>query len=129
MSAWQPYTDGLVASGKMHSATILGLADASYWAYSGPSCPQPAEAAHIIACVADSDKARASGVTVAGTKFFVLRADKEEGIIYGKQGASGICVSQTAQCVVIGVYGEGQNAAACNMEVEKMTKGFKDAGM
>ena len=125
MGDFQAYIDSsLIGSGNMHSATILGKADASYWAYGGDHVPQPDEAAHIVACLKDADKARAEGIKIAGQKYFVLRA--EEDLIYCKLGSGGACIAGSVQAVTLGVYGEGTAPPACNKTVEDIAKYLKD---
>eukprot|EP00672_Neobodo_designis_P018299 CAMPEP_0174829672 /NCGR_PEP_ID=MMETSP1114-20130205/2069_1 /TAXON_ID=312471 /ORGANISM="Neobodo designis, Strain CCAP 1951/1" /LENGTH=131 /DNA_ID=CAMNT_0016063431 /DNA_START=58 /DNA_END=453 /DNA_ORIENTATION=+ len=127
-NVWQQYIDSsLIGSGHMHSAAIISKADGSYWAYGGDHVPQPDEAAHIVKCIADADTARASGVRIAGNKYFVVRVDEEGGII-GKLGAGGCYIAAAAQAIVIGVYGEGTAPADCNVTVTGIVKYLKDNG-
>jgi profilin len=126
MGDWQGYIDGsLIGSGNMHSAAIVGKADGSYWAYGGSYVPQPDEVQHILAAIASPDVARASGIKIAGQKYFTLLA--EPGKIFCKFGAGGAALVASNQTVVIGLYGEGINPAACNMTVEGVAKYLSDA--
>ena len=123
---WQQYIDGnLIGSGEMHSACILGN-DGGYWAYGGTYVPQPDEAAHLVKAVRNPDLAREKGVHIGGSKYFTLRAD--DGLIYAKLGAGGATIAAAAQCVVVGVYGEGTNPANCNIAVENIVKYLKENG-
>lgn len=123
MGEWQAYIDNsLIGSGQMHSAAICGM-DGSYWAYGGTHLPQPEEVAHIVAAVKDPTLAQSKGIVIAGQKYFTLRA--QPGLIYCKLGATGACIAQTEQAVVLGVYGEGINAAHCNMTVESVANYLK----
>lgn len=126
MGDWQGYIDGsLIGSGTMHSACIVGKADGSYWAYGGSYVPQPDEVAGIIAAVNNPDTARASGIKIAGQKYFTLMA--EPGKVFCKFGPGGAAIVSSQQAVVIGVYGEGVNPATCNMTVESVAKYLSDA--
>lgn len=126
MSEWQGYIDSsLIGSGAMHSAAIVGLADGSYWAYGGTHIPQPDEVQHILKALADPTIAQASGIRIAGEKYFTLRA--EPGLLYIKLGAGGACIGKTMQTAVIGVYGEGVNPASCNAAVEGVVTYLKAA--
>ena len=123
--AWQPYTEGLVGTGAMNSATICGTADGSYWAYTGENIPQPEEVAHIINCLKDPSIARMSGVRIAGNKYFVVRA--EEGLLLGKFGNGGMVACQSVQAFTLGVFsGDDQPAFGAVKEVEAMVNGFKE---
>ena len=127
MADFQAYIDtSLIGSGNMTSAAILGSTDASYWAYGGDAIPQPDEAAHIVKALTDPALAQGSGITIAGQKYFVLRA--EEGKIYCKLGAGGACIVSSKQAALVGVYTEGTNPANCNMTVESIAKYLSDAG-
>lgn len=138
MGDWQSYIDNsLIGSGHMHSAAIIGN-DGSYWAYGGDSVPQPDEAKHIAAAVKSPDVARTSGITIAGVKYFTLRA--EPGVVYFKKGGGGGCAAASVQGVVVGVYGSvdeasltdkeskgGVNPANCNMTVENIANYLKQS--
>ena len=138
MGDWQGYIDNsLIGSGHMHSACLIGN-DGSYWAYGGSSVPQPDEAKHIISAIKSPDLARASGITIAGQKYFTLRA--EPGIIYFKKGGGGGCIAASTQGVVVGIYGAvdeasltasdshgGVNPANCNMTVENIANYLKQS--
>jgi len=71
---------------------------------------------------ASGDYFRASGVHAAGEKYFCLRFSHEDGLLYGKKGASGITIAKSGQCLVVGIYGEGMTPSGCNMA----TEGLKD---
>jgi profilin len=123
--AFLPYTEALVESGAMHAASIIGLADGSYWAYTGPYVPQPAEAQHIIACVKDPSKARMEGVRIHGHKFFVMRAEPE--LLIGKLGNGGFIACKSEQAVTISVFGgDSQPMHGALREVENMAASFRE---
>jgi profilin len=126
MGDWQGYIDNsLIGSGEVASATILGLSDASYWAYGGDIVPQPDEAAHIIACLKTPSLAQEKGITIAGQKYFTIKA--EPGLLYGKLGATGVCIASSMQAAVLGIYAEGTNPANCNMTVEGVATYLKSS--
>lgn len=124
--AFLPYTEALVASGAMHSAAIIGLADGAYWAYSGPYIPQPAEVQHILACIKDPTQARMNGIKIHGHKFFVMRAEPE--LLMGKLGNGGMVIVPSVQAFTVGVFGgDAQPAFGALKEVEHMANSFKES--
>ncbi|KAJ3318138.1 profilin, required for normal timing of actin polymerization in response to thermal stress [Blyttiomyces sp. JEL0837] len=64
----------------------------------------PNEIQSLVNAYKDASGIRASGLHVAGVKYFTLRADDRS--IYGKQGSGGICCVKTKQAVLIGVYAD-----------------------
>lgn len=137
--SWQAYIDdSLIGSGHMHSASILGLADGSYWAYGGTYIPQPDEVATIMKIFKEPSLLQSGGVVVAGVKFIGLRGDADH-IIFKKGGAGG-CAYKSNQAIVLGVYGDpsGENAmlskdanavavnpADCNATVQRIAEYLK----
>eukprot|EP00758_Cryptobia_borreli_P006730 Tbor_TRINITY_DN5194_c1_g2::TRINITY_DN5194_c1_g2_i1::g.26176::m.26176/K05759/PFN; profilin len=118
MGDWQGYIDNsLIGSGNMHSAAIIGLSDGAYWAYGGDYVPQPDEVTHILACLKEPSKALASGITIAGIKYFAVRA--VPGMIIYKKGGSGGCICQSDQACIMGVYGNPEVPSALAAETEK----------
>ena len=124
-ATWQPYTDGLVSTQTMNSATICALNNNDYWAYTGDNIPQPDEVAHINACLLTPDKARAEGVRIAGVKYFVMRA--EPGMLLGKAGGKGFVAMSSVQAFTLAVFeGDSQPMHGALREVETMVNNFKD---
>ncbi|CAD2216395.1 profilin [Angomonas deanei] len=120
--SWQAYIDdSLIASGFMHSAAIVSLADGSYWAYGGTAIPQPAEVKHILQILNDLTLVQSSGVTVGGVKYFGLQSgnDGESKYFFFKKGAAGGCVYTTKQAFIIGVYGNPGDASSLDSELHK----------
>ncbi|CAE7244937.1 unnamed protein product [Symbiodinium sp. CCMP2456] len=95
----------------------MGLHDGNYWAYSGPSIPQPTEAQHIISILHDSSKAFREGVTVAGVKYFVIQV-RDNGGIVGKLGSAYVYIRPGNQVVIVGAAGQNQLNAECVSAVD-----------
>ncbi|CAF3811333.1 unnamed protein product [Adineta steineri] len=114
-NAWQPYVDqSLVGTGQVSQAAIIGQ-DGSVWAISPGFQLKNGEGNKIVNFFKDPSGTSASGMTIAGKKYFTLRADDRS--IYGKKalGSGGVILVKTSKTVIIGLYEEGQqpgNAAA-----------------
>eukprot|EP01060_Flectonema_neradi_P040522 TRINITY_DN925_c0_g1_i1.p1 TRINITY_DN925_c0_g1~~TRINITY_DN925_c0_g1_i1.p1 ORF type:complete len:130 (+),score=34.85 TRINITY_DN925_c0_g1_i1:125-514(+) len=121
--SWQEYVDNLVAGGKVQHAALLGI-DGSVWAQTKDFALTAEEAAGVAGGMGEASGAyfQANGCTCAGTKYFTLRHMGDEGLYYGKKGAAGICIARSTQCLVVGIYGEGQTPGDANIAVE----GVKD---
>eukprot|EP00755_Sulcionema_specki_P011075 Sspe_Gene.48172::Locus_24879_Transcript_2_2_Confidence_0.500_Length_483::g.48172::m.48172/K05759/PFN; profilin len=122
--SWQAYVDdNMVATGKVAHAALLGI-DGSIWAQSA-GCNMSAEEAVAIAGGMGQESGeyfQGSGATIGGTKYFTLRFLPDEGLFYGKKGAGGVCIARSTQCLVVGVYSEGQTPGDANV----VTEGLKD---
>ncbi|ORC88447.1 profilin [Trypanosoma theileri] len=120
--SWQAYIDdSLIGSGNMHSASIVGLSDGSYWAYGGTYIPQPEEVAHILKCLNNLSLVQSSGVTIYGVKFFGLQSgvDGQMKYIFFKKGAAGGCIYTTKQTAIIAVYGNPGDASSLQQDLKK----------
>eukprot|EP01059_Diplonema_ambulator_P008840 TRINITY_DN185_c0_g1_i4.p2 TRINITY_DN185_c0_g1~~TRINITY_DN185_c0_g1_i4.p2 ORF type:complete len:130 (+),score=42.78 TRINITY_DN185_c0_g1_i4:114-503(+) len=127
--SWDSYVDNMVSSGNVSEGALLGI-DGSIWAKSASLNLTPEEAVAIAGGMGEASGAyfQANGCVVAGTKFFTLRFMGDEGIFYGKKGASGVCIAKSTQCLVVGLYKEGQTPGACNVAVEGMKDYLVGAG-
>ena len=105
----------------MKVGALLGI-DGSIWAKSSELNLSAEEAVAIAGGMGEvSGKYfQDNGCTIAGTKYFTLRMIGDEGLYYGKKGASGVCIARSTQCLVLGVYEEGITAGQCNVAVEGM---------
>ena len=117
--SWQEYVDNLVAGGKVQHAALLGI-DGSVWAQTAGFPITAEEAAGVAGGMGEASGAyfQANGCTCGGVKYFTLRHIGDEGLYYGKKGAAGICIAKSTQCLVLGIYGEGQTPGEANIAVE-----------
>jgi len=100
--SWQVYVDSnLVGSRKIARAAILGQAG-GIWASTAGFTITLDEAKKIVAAFGSAETVQASGVTLAGTKYFTLQANERS--IYGKKGADGVVIVKTKQAVLVAVY-------------------------
>ncbi|OZJ02354.1 hypothetical protein BZG36_04377 [Bifiguratus adelaidae] len=118
--SWQQYVDSnLVGTGKVTQAAIYGAQGGLWAASSGFQAShrlQPNEVQAITKAFSDPSDIRANGLHVNNVKYFTLRADDR--VIYGKKNATGVVLAKTTQAILIGVYGEGQQAGDANKVVE-----------
>ena len=64
----------------------------------------------------NADGLRGAGIRLGGQKYFYLQSDDTQ--IQGKQGSAGCTVAKSNQCIVIGVYKDGQQPGAARNTVE-----------
>eukprot|EP01100_Stratorugosa_tubuloviscum_P013517 TRINITY_DN67_c1_g1_i3.p1 TRINITY_DN67_c1_g1~~TRINITY_DN67_c1_g1_i3.p1 ORF type:complete len:125 (-),score=58.91 TRINITY_DN67_c1_g1_i3:98-472(-) len=100
--SWQTYVDNLVGHG-FAKGVLLGHNGAVWAASAGLTLSGP-EVAALTGGFNSPNSVLQSGVTLAGTKYFVIKADNRS--IYGKQGNTGFCAVKTGQAVVLGFYSE-----------------------
>jgi len=126
MSGWQAYVDqSLVGTGTVTKGALCGL-DGTLWAVSPGFNPNQNELRALISGYTNTPTIQGSGIYLQGEKYLTLRAD--DASIYGKKGAGGVASCKTAQCVVIGLYGEGIQPGACSATVEKLAQYLRDQG-
>eukprot|EP00659_Diplonema_papillatum_P010195 gene10195-15680_t len=121
--SWDSYVDNLLQSGNVTHAALLGI-DGSIWAKDA-GCKLTQEEATAIAGGMGEVSGKYfqdNGCVLGGEKYFCLRMVGDEGLFYGKKGPSGLCIARSTQCLVVGVYGEGQTPGACNIAVEGMKR-------
>ncbi|PBK99871.1 profilin [Armillaria gallica] len=100
--SWQTYVDtNLVGSGRISKAAIIGQ-QGGVWAASAGYNLSTEEQNAIINGYNDVTKVQASGIRVAGQKFFTLQANPRS--IYGKKGADGIVIVKTKQAILVAEY-------------------------
>ncbi|KAG8994491.1 profilin, required for normal timing of actin polymerization in response to thermal stress [Tulasnella sp. JGI-2019a] len=124
--SWQEYVDtNLVGSGKVTRAAILGQ-QGGVWATSSGFSITPTEQTAILNIFKNPENAQASGVRIAGTKYFALQVTDK--FLYGKQGANGCVIRKTTQAVIVAVYDSPIQAPECNTVVEKLADYFISVG-
>ncbi|MFE2870951.1 profilin [Embleya sp. NPDC059259] len=102
MGDWQTYVDSnLVGTGKISGAAILGL-EGGVLATSPGFTVSPAEQHAIIAGYVKPDTIQASGVHLAGQKYFVLSVTDRT--IQAKKGPDGVVCVKTKQAVLVAQY-------------------------
>ncbi|KZT55625.1 Profilin/allergen [Calocera cornea HHB12733] len=116
--SWQAYVDDhLVGTGKISRAAIIGLQGGVWAASPGFDLSIPEQQA-IVRVFQDPSAAQASGVRLAGTKFFTVQVDDQK--LYGKQGPNGCTLVKTTQAVVVAEYKAPVLAGEANVVVEKL---------
>ncbi|KAI0635071.1 profilin [Trametes polyzona] len=100
--SWQAYVDNnLLGTGKISKAAILGQAG-GVWASSPGYTLSADEQKAIVNAFNKPDEVLASGVRLAGQKFFTLQANDRS--IYGKKQADGCILVKTKQAVLVAEY-------------------------
>ncbi|OCH84795.1 profilin [Obba rivulosa] len=100
--SWQAYVDtNLVGSGKIARAAILGQAG-GVWASSPGYTLSADEQKAAINAFTSPDAIQASGVRLAGQKFFTLQANPRS--VYGKKAGDGCILVKTKQAVLVAEY-------------------------
>ncbi|KAF9077498.1 profilin [Rhodocollybia butyracea] len=100
--SWQAYVDtNLVGSGKVSKAAILGAAG-GVWASSAGFTLSAEEQQAITKAHSNPAATQASGLKIAGMKYFTLQANERS--IYLKKAADGVVVVKTKQAILVCVY-------------------------
>ncbi|KAF8733484.1 hypothetical protein AX14_003796 [Amanita brunnescens Koide BX004] len=100
--SWQAYVDtNLVGSGKVTKAAILGQ-KGGVWA-SSPGFTLSAEEQKAVVTAFDKrDQILASGLRLAGQKYFGISVDGS--VIQLKKGADGAVIAKTKQAIIVAAY-------------------------
>ncbi|KIJ62298.1 hypothetical protein HYDPIDRAFT_114791 [Hydnomerulius pinastri MD-312] len=114
--SWQSYVDSnLVGSGRVKRAAIIGLSG-GVWATSPGYTLSAEEQKAIKNGFEHNDQVQASGIRLAGQKFFTVRCDARS--IYGKKQADGCVLVKTKQAVLVAEYVAPTQAGECTTIVE-----------
>lgn len=102
--SWQAYVDtNLIGTGKVSQAAILGQ-QGGVWATSSGFNLSPDEQKAVIAAYTNPEAVRATGIRLAGQKYFTLQANERS--IYGKKGTDGCVLVKTKQAILVAVSKE-----------------------
>ncbi|KAI0725903.1 profilin [Fomitopsis betulina] len=114
--SWQAYVDSnLLGTGKVTKAAIIGL-QGGVWASSAGYTLSAQEQKDIVNAFNNPGSAQASGIRLAGQKFFTLQANDRS--IYGKKAADGCVLVKTKQAVLIAEYSAPVQAPEATPVVE-----------
>lgn len=116
--SWQPYTDNLLATGKIDKAALYSRAGDSLWAHSNNFELAGNEIAELARGFDDASNLQATGLHIQKQKYFLLRADDRS--IYGKHEGEGIVAVRTKQAILIAHYPQGVQAGEATTIVEKL---------
>ncbi|KAJ4482305.1 profilin [Lentinula aciculospora] len=100
--SWQSYVDAnLLGTQKINQAAIVG-AQGGVWATSEGFEISQTEQEKILQAHANSEDVEASGLVIAGVKYFCLSANGRS--IYLKKGADGAVVVKTNLAILCCIY-------------------------
>ncbi|GBE84627.1 Profilin [Sparassis crispa] len=100
--SWQTYVDSnLVGSGRVSKAAILGQ-KGGVWAASAGYTLSADEQKAILTIWTNPGTAQASGIRLAGQKFFTLQVNDRA--LYGKKAADGCVIVKTKQAILVAEY-------------------------
>eukprot|EP01064_Diplonema_japonicum_P011119 TRINITY_DN1839_c1_g2_i1.p1 TRINITY_DN1839_c1_g2~~TRINITY_DN1839_c1_g2_i1.p1 ORF type:complete len:138 (+),score=26.68 TRINITY_DN1839_c1_g2_i1:82-495(+) len=131
---WQPFVDDiLVGSGKCSAGIIIGHEGAIFAYSANLSNLSQAEMNFIANSFALPEEEAASafqstGIIISGAKYITLRAQLDDGLVYGKLGPAGCCISRTGSTIVIGIYSKGMTGGECNMVTEGLAEYLSEEG-
>lgn len=115
--SWDSYRDTLIKSGSVTKAAVVGH-EGGVWS-SSPGLEITAdEIKTLIRGLSNAEALQASGVRVGGQKYMYILSDETQ--IQGKQGATGISIAKAGKCLIIGIYGDGQQPGNCRTQVESV---------
>ncbi|KAJ7472452.1 profilin [Mycena galericulata] len=114
--SWQAYVDtNLVGSGKISKAAILGQ-QGGVWATSAGYSLSAEEQKAILAALTNKEAVQASGLKLAGVKFFTVQVTERS--VYGKKGGDGYIITFTKQAVLVAEYTAPIQAPEATLVVE-----------
>ncbi|KAJ3524030.1 hypothetical protein NM688_g8632 [Phlebia brevispora] len=114
--SWQAYVDtNLLGSGHVRKAAILGR-QGGVWATSSGFTLSSDEQKAVIHAFENQDQVQASGIRLAGEKYFTLSVNERS--IYGKKGANGCVIVRTKQAILVTVYEAPTQASEATVVVE-----------
>ncbi|EPT04760.1 hypothetical protein FOMPIDRAFT_1021623 [Fomitopsis schrenkii] len=116
--SWQAYVDtNLIGTQKVTKAAIIGL-QGGVWASSPGYTLSAQEQKDIVNAFNNPAAAQASGIRLAGQKFFTLQATDRS--IYGKKAADGCVLVKTKQAVLVTEYSAPIQAPEATPVVESL---------
>lgn len=124
--SWQAYVDQMVGTKKVTKGAIVGLSDKAVWAASAGLSLKPEEISALISAFKDPSGIRASGATLSGQSYFVLKCDERS--IYLKQGNAGAICVKTGRTVLVGFYSESIQPGLTSPVVEKLADQLIEMG-
>lgn len=120
--SWQAYVDqSLVGTGHVDKAAIFNTEGTSCWATSKDFKLSPQELREVVSAYNDTNDPKAvqaTGLHLAGEKFFVIKADEKS--LYGKKGKEGVVIVKTKQTLLITHYPETVQPGQAVTVVEKL---------
>jgi len=122
---WDYYTkDLLIDTGDSFGAGRTRL-DGNVWGATASNL-EPGEGATIANLFKNLSNAFASGVTVRGLEYPVVKA--EESSIYGKKSDAGVVIAQTGQTIIISVYNGSMQPGKAVYVVDRLADYLRDSG-
>ena len=107
-----------MGTGSIDKAVICDKDGQGIWAQTKGFNVVPAEMKGLCAGFGDTEGVNASGLHIAGVKYFTIRADERS--IYGKKEQEGIVAVKTKQAVLIAHYAPGTQPGAAVTVVEAL---------
>jgi len=115
--SWDSYRDTITNSGSVSKAAIVGV-EGGVWSTSPGLDVTAEEIKAILSGLANPSTFQSSGVKVGGQKYMYILSDDNQ--VQGKQGATGVSIAKGVKCLIIGLYGEGQQQSNCRNQVERI---------
>lgn len=81
----------------------------------------------IVNGFTDASSLRASGIKIAGSKYFFLRAD-DDSIVGKLSDKGGVSIFKSKTAVILGIYEDSAQGNNANVIVAKITDALKEYG-
>jgi profilin len=107
----------MTGSGNVKMAAVCGI-EGGVWTTSPGFNITEAEIKTLLSGLTNPATFQMNGVTVGGVKYMYLQSDDTQ--IQAKKGATGVSVAKAGKCLIIGVYGDGQQPGNCRANVERI---------
>lgn len=104
-------------SGAVKMAAVVGN-EGGVWTTSPGFNVTPDEIKGLLNGFSNPSLFQQSGVVVSGVKYMYIQSDDTQ--IQGKKAATGVSVAKAGKCLIIGVYGDGQQPGNCRANVERI---------
>jgi len=123
--SWDSYRDTMTGSGAVKMAAVVGN-EGGVWTTSPGFNITPEEVKTILTGFSNPSLFQQNGVLVGGVKYMYLQSDDSQ--IQGKKAATGVSIAKAGKCLIIGVYGDGQQPGNCRTNVERIRDYLVTAG-
>jgi profilin len=115
--SWDSYRDNLIQSGAAKEAAVCGV-EGGVWAVSPSLNITTEEVKTLVSGLSNPAGFQQNGVSIGGVRYMYLQSDGTQ--IQAKKGATGVSVAKANKCLIIGVYGDGQQPGNCRAKVEAL---------
>jgi hypothetical protein len=123
--SWDSYRDTLTNSGHVKYAAVCGI-EGGVWSASPGLNITTEEIKTLVSGLSNSATIEQNGIMVGGVKYMYLQSDSSQ--IQGKNKATGVSIAKAGKCIIIAVYGDGQQPGNCRTQAERIRDYLQSVG-